>query len=207
MITAPVLAQGVDWNKIGRPMGNDTTDIYDRYVYFDETKTADPNVSLAKPLLSRSAIAIWAMDRVPQVMTLSSQNYRDELKQDKPYFTDKGLRAFIQFLEGEGFIKNLQQNHSGMSVIVKFTPDVLADAVFNDVYRWNIDVPVMVSYLGGNLPTREFTINLDVVRVAFGKNSDGLAFDFWEIKKPDDKIKKPSADTNQVDDALEDTYQ
>lgn len=183
LMTVPAFAQSVDWDKIGRPMGEDTTDLYDRYVYFDEDKTTDTNVPLAEPLLSRQMLSLWAQDNLSQVMTLSAQNYRQEIRERKIYFTQEGLQDYLSFLNEEMIIQTLDQSQGRLSTIVQFTPDILADAVFNGVYRWNIEVPLMLSYQNSNAPQREVTVNIDVVRVPFGQNQDGLAFDHWEIKQ------------------------
>ncbi len=183
-LSMPAFAQGVDWDKIGQPMGDDTRDVYDRYVYFDEDKTTDLNVALSHPILSLQAMGFWLSETIPQIMALSGASYRQGLKDIQPFFTDKGYRAFIRFLDQQKISSRLEQTRSDLSVVVEMNPDILADAVFNGVYRWNVDVPLLVSYRNSNIPQQKMTINLDVVRVPFGKNSDGLAFDFWEIKYP-----------------------
>lgn len=201
------LAQGVDWDKIGKPLGEDTKDVNDRFVYFDESQTTDPNVSLSSPILSRQDMAFWMNGKISEVLTFTAQEHRQQIRMLKPYFTTKGFQAFLQFLDQQKVVTALEQSGTDVSTLVKFTPDILADAVFNDVYRWNADVPIMISYRTGNIPQNEVTVNLDVVRVPFTQNPEGLAFDHWTIKNVEIDEPVEEEKENRLDDLTQDAYQ
>lgn len=206
VIASPAWAQGVDWDKIGRPLGEDTSDIYDRYVYFDESKTADTNVPLDKPLLSLQGMRTWVEENLPQLITLTAQNHAQELRDNKIYFSEKGFRAFLAFLGENKISDNVMDNNLDLTVMLENSPNILADSVFNGVYRWNIDLPLMLSYRGRSAEQSRVTINMDIIRVPFGQNADGLAIDHWQIKKNENETFAEEKE-NLVDDLSQDEYQ
>ncbi len=195
LLALPAVAQ-VDWDQIGRPVSDDTRDVYDRYVYFDEDKTVDPNVPLSHPLVSREDLARWLMEQIPQMMTLSSRDYRQKVIQNKRYFTERGIGGLAQFLNEEGVVANLDAGQNSVTTIVEARPDIIADDVLNNIYYWEVNIPIMMSYRMANNVAQKVMINAKIIRVPFGKNPDGLAFDSWRVVRAVNPADVLSSDNN-----------
>ena len=134
LIASPVFAQGVDWDKIGRPLGEDSVDVYDRYVYFDETKTSAPNVPVDNPLISLQDAEQWMMGQISYTLNFDWKNANQHFNGLKNLFTEKGLRAYFDFLAEIKAIDRVTENAATLTTVVSFTPDILANGVVRDIY-------------------------------------------------------------------------
>lgn len=118
------------------------------------------------------------------------QKRLDQLKED---FTDAGAKGVTDYL-GQANILSAMKSKQQVQAFARNVPQIMNEGVFNDVYRWLIDVPVTVTvlppgmenYMGKNakvLPTSQnLVIRVQVARTpASGGYASGMVIETFTV--------------------------
>lgn len=173
-------------DKIGERLIDDRTDMYDRYVY-DDAQTVDTDVSLSLPVLPNPEIQEWLIETVAQIMSVTPTQYPMHMKKIQPFFVKNGWAQFLaqwQKAQIEELVLNRQYT---MTALVMQMPTILAKGRDKGVYRWIVDVPVLLSYASPDGENQSYTITLrvELTRIAMLSDARLIAIDGWGLAPQD----------------------
>ena len=170
-----------DLDQIGRGLADDRTDMYQRYVY-DDAQTVDTHVSLALPVLPNQDVQEWVREIVPQIMTVSPTLYPTHIKTIPRYFTQAGWQQ-LQGQWNQAGIPQLMQNDYHMNAVVTEVPQIIAKGRRDNVYRWIVDVPVLLTYTDVGQKAQSYALNLriGITRIPMLPDSRLIAIESWGI--------------------------
>jgi hypothetical protein len=172
--------------KIGDYLVDDRVDLYDRYVYFDD-QTVDEKVSLSLPVISNQDVQDWLIDTVAEIMTVSPTQYPLHIRKIYDYFTKDGWNYFLGQWQGAQIEELVMRRNYTMTALVMKMPQILAKGRDKGVYRWIVDVPVMLSYTQptGQIQSYETILRLELTRIPMQKDTRLIAIDGWGLAPQD----------------------
>jgi hypothetical protein len=186
-VTTPVMAQSNSTlDKIGERLVDDRTDMYDRYVY-DNAQTVDTDVSLSLPVLPNPEVQEWLIETVAQVMSVTPTQYPMHMKKVQPYFVKNGWAQFLAQWQGAQIEELVLNRNYTMTALVMQMPTILAKGRDKGVYRWIVDVPVLLTYLSPEGQNQPYTITLrvELTRIAMLSDARLIAIDGWGLAPQD----------------------
>ena len=135
--------------------------------YFAATASGNiiPIRPLDQPILSDASITSWISNAVANIYRLDFINYRQDLSVNRKYFTDAGWSNF-----NAAFQPTLNKIISD-KLVVKATPSnvpvIIKKFLYNGVYTWQVQVPLLVSYAkGASQNTSNIVWTIAIQRVA-----------------------------------------
>lgn len=123
----------------------------EREYFAVDTKTGrlTPIVALGQPFVSQQALLQWMGECVAGANSFDFVNYQRSFQQASTCFTPDGWEQFMAALEKAGTLATVkaqrlvvQGTQAGAAVITR-------QGVLNGVYTWQIEVPLLISYQGG----------------------------------------------------------
>ncbi|NCX93211.1 MAG: hypothetical protein EBX40_00850 [Gammaproteobacteria bacterium] len=118
---------------------------------------------LNNPMLEDTQILAWVNQNVPQLFDVDFLNYRRQLEDVRPYFTDYGWQQFITALTPtmQEILKQKYTVHAKPSDV----PFIMSKGVVNGIYTWQVQVPLEITYaLGPKLLVKTVTWTLILQR-------------------------------------------
>ncbi len=92
-------------------------------------------------------IADWVEDVLPDLMSYSSNNYKEQYKV-KTLNLSKGAKAeYLKFLQEKNFLKTLETGRYDITAMVSEIPIILNEGAVEGRYRWLYKVQMMVTYV------------------------------------------------------------
>lgn len=123
-----------------------------------------PLYPTTQPVVSNSTILSWVSDNVPKIYQLDFINYRTQLNQLQGYFTPTGWQAFVSAYAPQ--LKNLVDQKLVMSATPTDVPVITGGGVFDGVYKWQVQMPLVINLQQGNTQTtQKVLLTLVVERV------------------------------------------
>lgn len=118
-------------------------------VYFATSNTGRiiPLIPLDVPYVTDHTVIAWAMQKVPDAMSLSALNYRRDLQRARPYFTSAGYQGFLAGLKAHGELKAIR-NRNLMVSTIPYGPGVVVwqGRLPNGIYAWKVQFPVKMIF-------------------------------------------------------------
>jgi len=140
-----------------------------------------PMIPLSQANLSKSALLSWAAQAASETMTFGFHDYRRRLQESSRYFTRLGWGSFTQALQESGMIETVTKNRQVVAATIRSAPTVLAEGLTpSGVYRWEVEMPMLVTYeLGKARQTDTMIIRLVIVRVPKLESVNGVGIEQW----------------------------
>lgn len=92
-------------------------------------------------------IAQWVQDVLPDLMSYSSDNYKEEYK-TKVLNLDKSAKSeYLKFLKEKNYLKTLESGRYDIKAFVQEIPIILNEGEVEGRYRWLYKVKMMVTYV------------------------------------------------------------
>jgi len=106
----------------------------------------------------------WVSKNVPNIYALDFVNYRQELNSAQKYFTSQGWSQFQTAFAGQ--LDNVRNEKLVMSAVPSDVPIVTGSGVFNGVYKWQVQIPMVISLQkGSTITTQHVLLTIVVDRV------------------------------------------
>lgn len=188
-----------DWDAIGRPLGDDTKDMMDRFVYFNADAT-DVNVALDNPVLSPVEIREWIRANLSGVFALDGQTFDNQIIANRFFFTPRGYADYVTALRNSKIDTYLKENRYKLSALILEEPIITAKGVRKTIDKnkkeiathvWQLETRVYLAYLDYanevpealqnkqdpslNTNTFSFNMKVELVRIPMQKSGNLIA--------------------------------
>lgn len=120
-----------------------------------------PLYPTVQPVVSNATVISWVSNTVPQIYQLDFINYRSQLNQMESYFTPAGWNSFVTAFSPQ--LKNLVTQQLVMSATPTDVPVITGSAVFGGVYKWQVQMPLVINLQQGSTQTTQKVILTIVV--------------------------------------------
>lgn len=151
-----------------------------RYFATTEDGRVVPMVPLSEPNLSRPALLSWASQSVTETLTFGFNDYRRRLQESSRHFTRIGWSSFVKALQDSGIIEAVETNRQVVSAAPRAAPTILSEGIQGGRYMWQIEMPMMVTYLFGQQQRSvSMNIRLTIVRVPKLESPNGVGIEQW----------------------------
>lgn len=137
-------------------------------------------VSLDQPYMSTPELLQWVNDTVQRLFVFDFNNYNDQLKVLRPYFTEDGWKVYLNQLNNYANYDNVQNDRLFINMALKSAPSILQapDPSVMGKYSWLVQVPIVLKYTGiTTVNNKDILLQISVVRVSTLDNLNGVAID------------------------------
>ena len=139
-----------------------------------------PMIALDEPNLPTSKVLSWAANAATETMTFGFNDYRKRLQDSSRFFTRGGWQTFNDALSKSNLLDLVQGNQQVVTAVPRTAPVVVQEGLVNNVYQWQVQLPLNITYQVGNKEdNRPQLITLVIVRVSTLETPDGIAIDQW----------------------------
>lgn len=157
--------------------------IYQYYALNPEAQVM-PLVSLNLPNMTNQAVLSWATVGITEVMTMGFGDFESHLKAQKFRFTADGWESFAKAFDQQKIGEAFRQNQLVLTTVPSDTPVIVSQGV-NDknIYQWNVQMPVIMTYATNNNVTRRDRTIIDLIirRVPLEASPDGVGIQTWRM--------------------------
>lgn len=146
--------------------------------------TADGRLIRMVPLnesnMNDAAIASWAARAASDVMTFGFHDYQKRLQDNSSYFTRRGWQTFSEALQRSRLMETVEKAQQVVTAVPKSAPTIVQQGLTNGVYRWVIQVPLVITYQSGSSKQNEnLSVQLVIVRVSTLDSPSGVGIQQW----------------------------
>lgn len=134
-----------------------------------KTGRLTPMVAVSDPYLTDGAVLGWFRDCVVQANTYNFVEYREQFTRSKECFTDDGWTGFADALTKSGTVKLVRDGRLIANGNSTGAPVITQKGLRNGKHTWKIEMPVAVTFQGGqagrNVTTQRHIVTAVVERV------------------------------------------
>lgn len=137
-------------------------------------------VALNEPNMNDAAIVSWAARAASDVMTFGFHDYQRRLQEASTYFTRRGWQSFTEALDRSRVIEGIQQGQRVVTAAPKSAPVISQQGLVDGVYRWVVELPLIVTYQSGTAQQSDtINVQLVLVRVSTLDSPSGVGIQQW----------------------------
>lgn len=138
-------------------------------------------VPLDQPNMGTSALMSWVAQSTAEVMTFGFHDYQRRMQQSSRHFTRHGWETFTNALQKSRIIESVEASQQVASAQPRSAPVLIQEGVFNGKYRWVVNLPLNVTYVGSGSSSRvdNLTLQLVIDRVSSLENPNGVGIEQW----------------------------
>lgn len=118
---------------------------------------------LNEPNVTPSSLVKWITQAVTSAYTIDFYNYQDNIDNLKQYFTIDGYENFLSSLKSSGSLDKIITDKLIVSAVAIDTAIILQEGMINNVYSWNIQLPILLNYQGASTTSTKKTIVANVL--------------------------------------------
>lgn len=142
-----------------------------------------PIKPLSSPLDNPQTVITFAGEAAQAAFKVDFVNYRNQLAQMRQYMTKESYEAYLGKLEESNNIETIKKMQLVSSATLSAPPVVTKEGVVNGIYRWKIEVPVLVSMHGRGGSNDSLLITMQIRRAAITDNPKALAIEQFVVEK------------------------
>ncbi|TAL63645.1 MAG: type IV secretion protein IcmL [Burkholderiaceae bacterium] len=105
--------------------------------------------SMAEPHLVGANLLTWVQTCITQANTYDFVNYQAQFMKNKDCFTTEGWSQFQSAMERAGTLDVVKNQRLVATSVANGAPVILQEGLFNGAYAWQIQIPITVTYQGG----------------------------------------------------------
>lgn len=154
------------------------------YYAITPEQTVKRLTGLNMPNMTNRAVLSWATTSITEVMTMGFGDIDVRLPKQRGRFTQKGWDAYIETFNEMKIRETFKQSQLVLTTVPSNTPVIVGQGInIDNVYQWNVQMPIIMNYATNNNVTRRqrATVSLSIARVPFEENSFGLAIQNWVL--------------------------
>ena len=137
-------------------------------------------VPLNLPNMSKAAVLSWVSQAATDVMTFGYHDYTKQLQSASRHFTKTGWDSFTSALQRARIVESVQQLQQVVTAVPRSAPVILREGVVAGRYRWQVQLPIAVTYKGAaEGRTDNLLLTLVVERVSALENPNGVGIEQW----------------------------
>ena len=153
---------------------------HDRFFATTSDGKLVPMVSLDQPYLTTSAVLTWASQAANDVMTFGFHDYRRRLQDSAKYFTKRGWQSFTEALQKARIIESVERYQQVVTATPGGAPIVREEGLVGGVYRWVIEMPLLVTFQSGSkTQNMKMMLTMVVTRVPTLESPSGVGIEQW----------------------------
>ena len=137
-------------------------------------------VPLNLPNMSKAALLSWVSQAATDVMTFGYHDHVKQLQGASRHFTKTGWDSFTTALQRARIVDSVKQLQQVVTAVPRSAPVVLKEGVVGGRYRWQVQLPIAVTYKGAEEGrTDNLLLTLVVERVSALENPNGVGIEQW----------------------------
>lgn len=137
-------------------------------------------VPLNQANLNDAAIVSWAARSSSDIMTFGFHDYQRRLQESAQYFTRRGWQSFSEALEAAGLLEMIQERRQVVTAAPRRAPIIVQQGVVNGIYRWVVELPLIVTYQSGSSKdSQNLNVRLLVIRTPTLDSPSGVGIQQW----------------------------
>ncbi len=137
-------------------------------------------IPLSQPNLNDAAIVSWAARAASDVMTFGFHDYKRRLQESSKHFTRRGWQSFSGALKASRILESIENKQQVVTAAPKQAPIIISQGVVNNVYRWVVELPIIVTYQSGSQKdSNTLTVRLAIVRTSTLDSASGVGIQQW----------------------------
>jgi hypothetical protein len=141
-------------------------------------------VPLYLPNMTNRAVLSWATVSVTEILTMGFGDFESHLKSQKFRFTPDGWDSFSKAFDTAKIGETFRNSQLVLTTVPSDTPVIVLQGV-NDtnVYQWEVQMPVIMTYATNNNTTHRQRVIVDmiIVRAPTDQVSEGIAIKNWTL--------------------------
>lgn len=137
-------------------------------------------VPLNLPNMSKAALLSWVSQAATDVMTFGYHDHIKQLQSASRHFTKTGWDSFTTALQRARIVDSVKQLQQVVTAVPRSAPVVLKEGIVGGRYRWQVQLPIAVTYKGATEGrTDNLLLTLVVERVSALENPNGVGIEQW----------------------------
>ncbi len=137
-------------------------------------------IPLNQPNMNDAAIISWTARAASDVMTFGFHDYQRRLQESSTHFTRRGWQSFTEALQRSRIMDGVQKSQQIVTAAPKSAPVIVQQGLVDGIYRWVIELPLIVTYQSGTAQqSNTLNVQLVVVRVSTLDSSSGVGIQQW----------------------------
>jgi len=151
-------------------------------IYFATTPDGRqvPLIPLDQPNMQPAALLSWSAQAASEIMTFGFNDFRTRFQTSSRHFTTGGWENFLNALKKARIIESVETTQQIVTAIPKSAPVITSEGLVDGVYRWLIQLSLLVTYQSGqDKKTTSMTVYLTVERVPTTDNPNGVGISQW----------------------------
>lgn len=137
-------------------------------------------IALSEPNMNDAAIVSWTARAASDVMTFGFHDYQKRLQENASYFTRRGWQTFSEAIETSRIMEGVQKSQQVVTASVQKAPVISQQGLVNGIYRWVVELPLVVTYQSGTATQSDvLQVQLVVVRVSTLDSPAGVGIQQW----------------------------
>lgn len=146
-----------------------------------------PPVSVEVPYLTTADLLQWVGNVMMAVFYYDFVNYKDQLQENRTYFTDKGWLAFQGMLNNYASQDMIDVQKTFVNGVPDGAPFIINEGLLENRYSWWVQIPVRITYTYAaqevSTKSKQITFQVLVVRIPTLNNIYGVAIDNMMLLK------------------------
>ena len=135
---------------------------------------------LDEPNMNDAALISWAARAASDVMTFGFHDYQRRLQESSSYFTRRGWQTFSEALEKARLMETVEKAQQVVTAVPQKAPTIVQQGLTNGIYRWVVQVPLVVTYQSGAAQQSDnLNVQLVIVRVSTLDSPSGVGIQQW----------------------------
>lgn len=117
----------------------------------------------------------FALDAIKKLFKYDYINYPDQIQEAvSSFFTSDGYNEYLDGYAKADTLSAIKENHWIVSVEVKSVPTILRKELINNVFTWELKVPIQILYIGNKGKTQKGDLYLRIERDSVVNNPNSL---------------------------------
>ncbi len=135
---------------------------------------------LNEPNMNDAALISWVARASSDIMTFGFHDYQRRLQESSSYFTRRGWQTFSEALQRSRIMETVEKSQQVVTASPKAAPTIIQQGLANGIYRWVVQLPMVVTYQSGSAQqTDTLNVQVVVVRVSTLDSPSGVGIQQW----------------------------
>ena len=150
-----------------------------------EAWRTQPETPINEPYLTSADVAQWVSNTLQTIFTLDFINYKKQYESYKQYFTNNGWSVYTDQLNNYVNYDTMKSKMLFATAAASGAPIFVNEGLLAGRYGWWVEMPIEIEFQGvADMPKKEISLQVLVVRVPNVSNLDGIAINNIIVNTP-----------------------
>lgn len=135
-------------------------------------------IILRQPRVTKKSLESWSINFVNNFYNFTFNNFIEQVKKDRKWFTKAGYRGFLTSLDSIGLQDQIEQKKQIIGLTVSDTPVIKnIEGTFDEAegrYKWQVQVDAIMTTTSGYSVYKNVSINMILVYETDNNKPNGL---------------------------------